>query len=123
MALSWFNRLFTSNSRPAARRRPARVQLRVEALEAREVPTVHAFVDGSGSLEILTDVQGGGDNVTINRVVNPSGPFVIVNGVEFPEGGLQAIHVLDGFQNVSVCRKLAQAACFRIISQPNIDSH
>src|SRR5262249_37528108 len=27
---------------------------------------------------------------------------VIVNGVEFPEGGLQAIHILDGFHNVSV---------------------
>ena len=70
MALSWFNRLFTSNSRPAARRRPARVPLGVEVLEAREVPTIHAFVDGSGSLEISTDVQRGGDNVTINRVVD-----------------------------------------------------
>jgi len=102
MLTSTWNRLFKSKPRSAARRRPARVQLGVEALEARMVPAVHAFVNGSGSLEISTDVPGT-DNVTINRVVTPTGAFVTVNrGSQFLERNLNSIHILDGFFNVSV---------------------
>jgi hypothetical protein len=106
MTASWFNRLFKSKSGPAARRRPARVPLMLEALEAREVPTVHPFVDASGTLVISTDVQGGGDNVTIGRVVTPNGAFVTVNGTsQLLESSLNSIQVLDGFFNVSVQAK------------------
>jgi hypothetical protein len=102
MNTSWLKRVLKSKSRPAARRRPARVQLGVEALETRVVPAVHAFVNGSGSLEISTDVPGT-DNVTINRVVTPTGAFVTVNGTsQFLESKLNSIHILDGFFNVSV---------------------
>jgi hypothetical protein len=39
MCPSWLKQLFPKKSRPASRRRPARVRLGLEALEAREVPS------------------------------------------------------------------------------------
>jgi hypothetical protein len=61
-------------------------------------------VDGSGTLQISSDLAGspGIDDVTINRVVNSSGPFVQVNGILFPEGGIKLINIQDGFHNVIV---------------------
>jgi hypothetical protein len=78
MALSWFNRLLKSKSRPATRR-SARARLGVEALETRLVPTVFAGITGSGQL-LVTDTSAV-DTVTLDH----SGSSTTVNGTSFAD--------------------------------------
>jgi hypothetical protein len=99
MATSWFKRLRQGKSRPAGRRRPARARLGLEALEAREVPTVHSFVDTTGVLQVSTD---SGDDVTIDRQITQLAPFVTVNGRQFLEGNITNIQIQSGFRNVEI---------------------
>ena len=55
MTASWWNRLFSSKSRPAARsRRPASVRLRLEELEARLQPAVFLFSTGTPDGKVAT---------------------------------------------------------------------
>jgi len=71
MALSWFNRLRKTQSRPALRRRPARPRLEVEALEARAVPAISAGIV-SGQL-LVTDTSAVD---TVFLIAGPSSPAV-----------------------------------------------
>src|SRR5262249_22165518 len=77
---SWFKRFLKSNSRPTSRGRrgrPARAQLRLEPLEAREVPTVSSNIV-NGQLQVSS---GNGDTVTLDH----AGSFTFVNGESFAD--------------------------------------
>jgi hypothetical protein len=106
MATSWFKRLRQWEARPAGRRRPARARLGIEALEVREVPTVHAFVDTAGVLQVSTDNS---DDVTINHIVTQSGPVATVtnannpaNQFAFHDFQYSSIHIQGGFDKVNI---------------------
>src|SRR5262249_19960407 len=98
--------LFSKKSRPASRRRPARVRLGLEALEAREVPAVSAFVDGFGVLEVATNNH---DDVTIDHTTTALGPTTLGNGRQFPDFHVSTPHTQgefglfqDAFFNVNI---------------------
>src|SRR5262249_16419132 len=99
MATSWLKRLRKWKSRPAGRRRPARARLGIEALEAREVPTVFAGVNGFGQLVVSTDNS---DDVTIDHTVTALGPTTLVNGSQFPDAEISSIQVQGGFTHVNI---------------------
>jgi hypothetical protein len=80
MAISWWNRLLQSKSRPAPRRRPDRVRLAVEGLEARELMTVSANLV-NGQLRVFSD---NGDTVTLDH----AGSFTFVNGQSFADSAI-----------------------------------
>jgi hypothetical protein len=90
-------------SRPAPRRRPARVRLGLEQLEAREVPTVNAFRLASGEVQVSTDNL---DNVSIDHVVINNQGFTTVtsaNGVfTFDDAFTNNIHLLSDFGNINI---------------------
>jgi hypothetical protein len=91
MAISWWNRLLESKSRPASRGRrgrPARARLGIEALEAREVPAVTSNIV-NGQLQVSSE---NADIVTLDH----AGSFTIVNGESFADAAITrdiAIHV------------------------------
>jgi hypothetical protein len=95
----WVKKVFPKKSRPASCRRPACVQLGLEALEAREVPTVSAFVDGSGILQVSTNAN---DDVTINHTVTSLGPTTLVNQRQIADFRFHSIHIQGGFDNVNI---------------------
>jgi hypothetical protein len=99
MATSWWNRLLKRKSRPAARRRPARARLGIEALESRLVPTVFFGVDGAGVLQVSTNNN---DNVTINHTITSLGPTTLVNQQLFPDFEFSSIHIQGGFNDVNI---------------------
>jgi hypothetical protein len=100
MIASWFNRFLKSKSRPAARRRPARAQLCIEQLEAREVPAVFAF-PASGQLVVGTTTPGT-DTVTIDHQIINNQPSTVVNGVIFGDSSITNIHIQGGFARVNI---------------------
>jgi hypothetical protein len=96
--------MLKSKSRPAARRRPARTWLGVEALEAREVPTVFAGIDGGGTLVVHSNNF---DGVGIDHVVNSAGSFTQVSSRSgtflFRDSKItHGIHLQGGFHDVSI---------------------
>src|SRR5262249_7632950 len=98
MATSWFKRLRKWKARPAGRCRPARARLGVEALEAREVPTVQSFVDGAGVLQVSPGTSI--DEVAIDHTVTSQGPTTLVNQQPFADFRFSSIHIQGGFTNV-----------------------
>jgi hypothetical protein len=86
MTTSWWNRLFKSKSRPAARRRPARVWLGVEPLDTRLVPAVFVALN-NGQLLVTSDTSGN----TVNAIaVDHSGSSTSVNGTPFDDASITA---------------------------------
>jgi hypothetical protein len=80
MATSWWNRFFTSQSRSAARRRPARARLGVEQLETRLVPTAAArLVNG------LLQIAGDGSGNTITLAHTPFQKTLVITNNQFQE--------------------------------------
>jgi hypothetical protein len=97
----WLKQLFPKKSRPAPRRRrPARVLLALEHLEAREVPAVSAVVSG-GQLVVSTNTPN--DTVSIDHKLTTAGPFTFVNGTAIADSRItRDIHILSGFQTVNI---------------------
>src|SRR5262249_46252950 len=84
MALSWFNRLLKTKSRPAPRGprgRPARAQLRLETLETRELMSVTTALVGG---QLLVTGDNSGNTITLQH----SGTNTVVNGTSFPDSAI-----------------------------------
>jgi hypothetical protein len=77
MNTSWFKRMLKSKSRPAARRRPARARLALEALESRDLMSVSAGIV-NGQLQVSA---GPNENI----VVDHSGGQTIISGLTFQD--------------------------------------
>jgi hypothetical protein len=97
----WFKRVSPKKSRPAPRRRrPARVQLGIEALEERAVPTVSAVVSGG---ELVVSTNASTDTVSIDHKLATSGPVTFVNGRSFADSRItRDIHIQSGFETVNI---------------------
>jgi hypothetical protein len=99
----WVKQRFPKKSRPAPRRRPARVHLGLEPLEVREVPTVFSGISG-GTLVVHTNNF---DGVAIDHVVNSGGSFTEVTSVSgtflFRDSAItNGIHLQGGFHDVQI---------------------
>jgi hypothetical protein len=102
MAISWFNRLLSPKSRPASRRRPPRARLRLELMEAREVPTVTAVVTAAGVMQVSHNDSS--DTVSIDHVVLNNQGFTSVNGTFlFKDGSFKnGIHIDGGLDTLNI---------------------
>ena len=77
MTPSWWNRLFKTKSRPAARRRPARARLGLEALESRDLMSVSAGVV-NGQLLVTA---AAGDTITVDLSQNRTDTIISGTGL------------------------------------------
>jgi hypothetical protein len=98
----WVKNLFPKKSRPAPRRRPARVRLGLEALESRLVPTVFASLNG-GQLVVSTNshdfltLDHSGSMTLLNNLNNP------VNHFAFPDAAItNGIKIQPDFDTVAI---------------------
>src|SRR5262245_26991932 len=117
MALSWFDRLLKTKSRPAPRRRPAHARLGVEALETRLVPTVVSVLTPAGQL-LVSDTSAV-DTVTLDH----SGSTTFVNGVGFADSLITngiLIQVGSGVGNLDTVNILATAKPVTVNGQADV---
>jgi hypothetical protein len=108
MALSWFNRLLKSSSRPAVRRRPARVRLGLEALERRDLMSVLASVVNG---QLLVSGESLGDTITVDHsqaatLVSGTG----LNTTSFPDSSITNGILILPAPSGSTVNILAEAA-------------
>jgi hypothetical protein len=89
----WPKQLFPKKSRPAPRRRSTSVRLGIEALEAREVPTVSVGVI-NGVLTAQAD--SGFNTVTVDHTVVGGKGFAVIDGRDFADTKYTSIRINGG---------------------------
>src|SRR5262249_44416599 len=107
MTLSWFHRLLKSRSRPAPRRRPARIRPQVEGLEERWAPAVDTVLNlnpsGAGSLADVLAAANAGDTIVfapgLSGTITPGGPLTVAKSVTIQGPGAAALSI-SGDNNV-----------------------